>query len=481
MPDAATWLRRLSLPICAGSIAFYLLWEIAHRGVYQYATSIYPIDDADEWRYTACSRLVEHGYALFSQVFSAQPPLLLVSLSTGMRLFGDSIDGARWVEIAFGLLGLVCVAWLAWLLGGPVAASAASLVLAVSPGFLVYSHTVEAEGPMMALVVLSLGLAASYARSQVRVLAPLAGLALGAAILMKLFAAEALLPALWLIALDRGEQPGVVADRGMYLIGVAAPLVADFGLLHPRQQWDQVIALHEQAARASLPGVTPPLRLLGQFLSLDLGLTLLAGAGILSLLLLGRWRAAAFLALWVVGNVAMLLLFRPLFPHHLAILLAGLAVSAGAGIAESLEAFSTARSGTVPVIVALAAYVLLVPGLVHDDRHLLITVPQPLVVDLARYVTQHSGPSDFVALDDLQVADRARRFVPPPLCDPSNVRLHAGYLSAQDLIDSTLQFHTRLVVPSFGIYQQVPGYLAWLRQHYRVAPAPDGKTAFFRR
>src|SRR5579884_3792702 len=84
--------------------AVYLAWELGHRSIYLYTTSIYNVNDADEWRYTACSSLVGHGYTLFSQVFSAQPPVLFVSLTVGMRLFGDTITGARPVEIAFGLV-----------------------------------------------------------------------------------------------------------------------------------------------------------------------------------------------------------------------------------------------------------------------------------------------------------------------------------------------------------------------------------------
>src|SRR5947209_17021992 len=112
------------------AVSFYLWWEIVHRGIFQYAQSIYPIDDADEWRYTACSRLVAHGYDLFSQVFSAQPPLLFLSLSGGMHAIEDSIMGARWVEIAFGLLALVCAAWIVWLMAGPIPAAVTSLFLA---------------------------------------------------------------------------------------------------------------------------------------------------------------------------------------------------------------------------------------------------------------------------------------------------------------------------------------------------------------
>ena len=157
---------RLATAVSIGfAFVFYLVWEFLHRGVYAYSTALYPFDDADEWRYTACSRLVEHGYSLFDQVFSAQPPLFFLSLASGMRVFGDSITGARGTEVAFGAIALAATAWMAWELAGPISAAVAAAALAVSPTFLVYSHAVEAEVPMMALVTLSLALVVSYRRT----------------------------------------------------------------------------------------------------------------------------------------------------------------------------------------------------------------------------------------------------------------------------------------------------------------------------
>jgi hypothetical protein len=516
-----------------------LLWELAHRGVYAYAQSIYHVDDADEWRYTACSRLVEHGHALFTEVFSAQPPLLFASLSAGMRVFGDSIAGARWIEIGFGLVSLICAAWIASLLAGPIAGATAALLLSVSPGFLVYSHAVEAEVPMMALVTLSLALALTYARTGSPALPVLAGLSIAAAMLMKLFAAEALLPGLWLITACRSEIRGRrIRAASSYLFGAAGPLAADFAFLHPSEQWDQVITLHERAARVRLPDLTPPAKILGQFLSLDLGLTLLAVAGLLAVLSLRRWNDAGFLASWLVGSLLMLYLFRPLFPHHPVILLTGLAAAAGTGVgllADRMDwrrlqmrwyqATGGGRSGGhhtqacsgVPgaaptaaylsvsgaaggpthgaaptgeisimsavggllVAIAVFGYLVLVPRLAHDDRHVLIAYDRPQVRTLSEYVRRHSAPTDFVALDDLAVADMAHRLVPPPLCDPSNVRLKAGYLTAHDLIESVLRYHAKLVLPSAGVYQQVGPFIAWLNRHGRRQAAPDGRTAYF--
>jgi hypothetical protein len=86
-----------------------------------------------------------------------------------------------------------------------------------------------------------------------------------------------------------------------------------------------------------------------------------------------------------------------------------------------------------------------------------------------------------VAVDDLAVADLAGRLVPPPLCDPSNVRLRSGYLTAETLIQATQRYRPVLVLPASGLYQQVPEYLHWLAAHYRHTAAPNELGAFWRR
>jgi 4-amino-4-deoxy-L-arabinose transferase-like glycosyltransferase len=451
-----------------GSAAFYLAWQLAHRGSYRYDVSFFPLDDADEWRYTACSRLVEHGYAMFTQVFSAQPPLLFASLAEGMRLFGDSIAGARWVEVLFGLLGLIATVGLAWLLSGPVAAGATGLLLAVSPLFLVYSRAVEAEGPMMALTALCLALALGYRRATSPILPILSGLTLAAAVLFKLFALEAVLPALWIMWLPEQRATSLRAV-GSFLAATIVPVLADFLLVSPTAQWYQVVNLHQRAASAALPGLLSPLQIFRDLVATDPGLVVLAAAGLAVLAVLAVWEDAVFLLLWVGGTLAMLTVFRPLFPHHAVILLPGLAVCAGVAVTVLVEQLRSHRwVAAIPLAAAALLYLALTPRLAHADRHVLIPGLPASEVQGAAYVRAHTSAADIVASDNAQIADLASRLVPAPLCDLSNVRFRSGYSSASTLIRSTRDYHARMVIAwPGGIFTQAQGYLPWVRRHYR--------------
>lgn len=479
--------RRLAGPLvgvlglAVGGV-FYLAWEIAHLGNFQYNASIYPLDDADEWRYTACSRLVEHGYSMFTQVFSAQPPLLFASLAAGMRVFGDSITGARGVEILFGLVCVIATVALAWMLTGPVAAGASGALLAVSPLFLVYSRAIEAEGPMMALTTVSLALAVAFRRSRLTILPILGGLALAAAVLFKLFALEAIAPAIWILWLpdDRGLS---FRSIGSFLASALVPVAASFLLISPAAQWNQVITMHRQAASATLPGLLPPLQILRDLAGVDAGLVVLAVAGLLTLAVLGVWDDLIFLLLWVGGTAVMLLAFRPLFPHHAVILLSGLAVCAGVAVTVLVEQIRSHRwLAAAPLAAVVLAYLALAPRIAHADRHVLVPGLSPSNVQVAAFIRGHSAPGSIVASDNPAPADLAGRLVPPPLCDLSNVRFQTGYATTPELIRATRDYRASLVVAApGGIFSQARGYLLWVRAHFREVGTIDGTNVYMDR
>ncbi len=469
------------LGLLAGG-TFFLAWELAHRGDFHYDASIFPLDDADEWRYTACSRLVEHGYSMFTQVFSAQPPLLFASLAGSMHLFGDTISGARWMEIFFGLVCLVATVVLAWLLTGPVAAGAAGLLLAISPLFLVYSRAIEAEGPMMALATLSLAFAVGFRRSRLAILPVLAGLALAAAVLFKLFALEALAPAIWILWLP-GNRYLSLRSIGAFLASAIIPVAGNFLLINPAAQWDQVVTMHGRAAGIGLPGMLPPLQILRDLAATDPGLVVLAIAGLLTLAVLGVWDDLIFLLLWVGGTAVMLLAFRPLFPHHAVILLPGLAVCAGVGVTVLVEQLRSHRwLSAAPLAAAGLVYVAMVPRLAHADRHVLIPGLPASDLHVAAMIRMHSAPGSIVASDNLEAADLASRLVPAPLCDLSNVRFQTGYASTRQLVAATRDYHAVLVATApGGIFTQAAGYVPWVRRHYHDIGHAAGTVIYSRR
>jgi hypothetical protein len=157
-------------------------------------------------------------------------------------------------------------------------------------------------------------------------------------------------------------------------------------------------------------------------------------------------------------------------------------VAAGIAVAVGIRAIARRDLPSAGVIVAGAAiYLVALPRLAHADRHTLLAEPAPAETQLASFLDAHSRSSDFVLAYDLRAADLAHRLVPPPLCDPSDVRRLAGYLTTSDLIKATTQYQPRLVVASPGIYAEYPRYVAWLKRMYKRIPGPPGTDTYARR
>jgi hypothetical protein len=134
-----------------------------------------------------------------------------------------------------------------------------------------------------------------------------------------------------------------------------------------------------------------------------------------------------------------------------------------------------ARRVGFPALCAVG-YAIFFPHLVHADRHALVPGYRASALAVASLLDDRTSIGDLVIVDDLAAADLAHRYVVPPFCDPSNVRLLSGDLTAAQLIAGTRRYTPRVVVSSSGTFAQVPAYLAWLRRHYRSIRSPEGEA-----
>ncbi|MGH2504805.1 MAG: ArnT family glycosyltransferase, partial [Ktedonobacterales bacterium] len=261
--------------------------------------------DYDEGVYWQSLRAMASGHALFSSVFSSQPPFFLVSLYPFYTLFGQSIAAARFGVAFFAIIGVIAMYWLGRALGGHWVGLAAAALLAFDPSFLHEARTLQAEAPAIALEVVAVALALAASRrgaTRDRTLLALAsGFALALGVLIKLLDVVALVPIvlylatpLWPIFSDdagRVRRPALsearpllraaLAPVGWMVAGgvigcvlVLAPFAGSFGAL-----WQQVVSFHLAAARAepanlpeNLATIAGGMRVLGIPTLLALGL-----------------------------------------------------------------------------------------------------------------------------------------------------------------------------------------------------------------
>jgi hypothetical protein len=481
-------------------------------------------DNYDEGVYWASLRAMYEGHGLFTPVFSSQPPLFLLSLYPLVALFGPTMLAARWGIVCFSLIGILAMYLLARRLGGRWAGAIAALLLACDYLYLIQSQTIQAEAPSVALMIAAVA-AAAYVNRYPWQAALLSGAATSLAALEKLFAVAAIAPIMvlflgCLIAFERArrseEQPeqrtGLFSRLRLpqrqtithaallisaYLAGMALAGLLVFlpylNQLHAAYQ--QVIALHLAADQSFASTVSRnPQTLLNA--TTEYPLAILGLLGFLVGLIRRRWHILTAAA-WILAALVILLRQTPLFTHHLALLIPGLALSAAIGLAPTTEAFSAeaailharlqrirpAWNARVSKIVILGLLALLLIGMLAFNLQDIVRYPldrpaaemhAPLVnaAQISQVVSdlQHlTTPQQQVITDDQYMAMLANRDIPPALVDTSEVRITTGYLTTEQVIAIAEQPQVGAILFYTGRFGKLRGFRAWVEQHFHLA------------
>jgi 4-amino-4-deoxy-L-arabinose transferase-like glycosyltransferase len=445
-------------------------------------------DNFDEGVYWASLRSLSNGHAIFSDVFSSQPPLFLLTLLSGFKVLGSGLISARAFVLLLSFVGLISVHFMAKSIAGRPAGWIAVLLLASNPRYLALSSTVTAEVPAVAFELLTIALTLAASRSVGRrqlVLVAVSGAALAVGTLTKLFVVVAAIPALfYLLGGARGRSLGASAR----LLGAFAGggLLVTAGVLAPlwsRREalYDQVIGVHLHAAAPGsgplmnlkmlvLPGVQTPLYLLALV--------------VLALLIRRRRVEVIPPLLWGLASLAFLLRLQPLVSHHhvlltppavLIIALAPLVFGRPRQAGENQARYGRGAS-------AIAAAVILVMAL--GTATTLYRARQPsgnlaankLMAAELRAVT---SPDDLVVSDEPYVVAMADRQVPPPLVDTSYVRLRSGSLDEADIKETIITSGTRAVLFTGGRFEKVPGLRQWVHANFRLASSFGAMRALY--
>jgi 4-amino-4-deoxy-L-arabinose transferase-like glycosyltransferase len=478
----------LALQIAIGFL--FALWGALHLHGYTYTSAAWigphGWSDYDEGVYLVAARLLNQGFPIFTSVFSSQPPLFLAGLALCLRLFHEVAGAGFLYSLFFGLLALAGVAWLSWEAAGAWSATLAVLVLALSPGFVIAAHAVEAEAPMMGLATLSAAASARYARTQHRGWLVFASFLMAAATLEKLLGVFNAAPEAVAIALGAlATAPGIRwqrlwQDTVLAALCAALPVLATLLLISPVQQFDQIVRFHTQASK--IPGLADPAgTTYSTFLSWDPGLLALAACG-LAAALVGRKWLYLIPAAWLVVTVGSTALYYPLFIHHLTVLLPPLAVLAGGAAAVLyVDAARWARITTALLLVAgLLAYLIWLPATGRHAATTFVRDTNGIKAAQIAWLDQHSSAGAFVVTDNQVLAVAANRLVPPPLADTSTVRSRAGYLPLALLERETADPRVQAVLLTRAL-QYNPPYVAWLQRTFHQVSPPGLPGLFFTR
>ncbi|HLI69264.1 MAG TPA: glycosyltransferase family 39 protein [Ktedonobacteraceae bacterium] len=461
-------------------------------------------DGYDEGVYWQSLRSMLAGDSLYHTIFYSQPPLFLLSTYPAFALFGGSLWSARFSIALISLLGFPGAYLLGKSLAGRVGVLAALLLLLVNPFYLAESQTIQAEASSVAFTFLAIGFAFLWWKQpdgrRGACWAGLCGLTFTASVFCKLLCISTLVPiALLMLARARQiwqRQPGTSRRSWLPLLaGIGAALLTALLSILPflgsfRDFWAGMITFHQASAVAvsgpqstmsyNLGLMTPAFRSL---------LVLAALYGTLISLWRKDWRVLPLLA-WLLVTFFLLLIYHPLFDHHVIALEPPLIALAILSVVEP-AAYQNFLAGEhlkkyVPAFFSLGILLVLFAVAFNAGQDILYYQQSPLAIlnhvgTQAASISQENervagdlrraiAPDQWVITDGQFIAGLADRSTPPSLVDTSNVRITTGYVTLAQLEQAAANPRVHAVLFYTGRFYQhkVAGFHAWVARHFHL-------------
>src|SRR6516165_926452 len=455
--------------------------------------------DYDDGVWWQALRAMAHGHSLFGSVFSAQPPLFLLSVYPFYMIFGQTLSAARLALIFFSLVGLTGVYVAGRALGHRIIGGVACLSLSLDPLYENSAHTLQAEVPSIALQIWAVACAAQAMHANKRQrgwLATSAGVLLGCALLTKLFAIAALVPIvlylgapfalrwfdgnlrqrMWRVIYELAPTLGLLIAG---LLGVIVLILMPFaGQLDT--VYDQVVRFHLVARETFSQPLRHNLR--------HIGVQLLAAPQIyiaVPALLVITWQrmwVSVPLICWGLTAFIMLALYHPLLDRHVILLSPPMALISGCGVLTAWQCFwgpGRQRAGLAItlILLVLAGAASLRIDWQHNSN---ANAPLPLrTVEMVMALQGVSAPAEVILADDQYVAALADRDLPPQLVDTSFVRIASGYLTEAQLEDFIVRNRIRVILFASGRFDSLRRFRARVAQRYAQVALFDDDGALF--
>jgi hypothetical protein len=426
--------------------------------------------------------LMSAGYRPFRDIFAAQGPLLLDLLHPWFVLFGQDLVAARWSVGVYSLVGLAGAYWLARLVGGPLAAIAAAILLVLSPLYLEGSRIALAEVPALAPAMFAVGAAIVYARNGSRRWLVACGLLLAVSLLMKPITLAAGVPAgLAVLSRWRAGLRTMLVDGlllGMLVAVIGIVVVVGVGLAGV---FDQIVAYRMESRGSEGWSLWKNRVALARALSFEPPALAWLGVGAGLLLLARRQVDAMLVVAWAAASVVLLLMYSPLHGKHAVVMIPPLAVLAGVGVGGAVRLIRGAGSLPVRAVVAVGLAVFVgwyatgAPALAAQSGQLLKvtadTDVDPAVeqyADAVAVIRTLTAPTDFVVTDHPYLTFLAGRLVPPLLVDTSRSRIRSRSLRGAEAIAQATPYDPTLVVLWADRLRGLSEFKNWVEKNYRL-------------
>ena len=404
--------------------------------------------DMDEGNNVIKALLVERGYALYSEIWSDQPPLFTWMLTGFFRLFAWDISVARMLVllfasgIVFALYDSLRITW------GHAAGLAAVALLPCSAYFVTLSVSTMLGLPAISLAALSLWALLRWHASDRAPWLLVAGVLMGLSWATKLFTAF-LLPvfAVWIVLVvaegDRSHRwPRALAWSAAWSLLAVATVAVILLLAAAPAYWGPLYSTHADARTVGMYAQNAGVGQLLDNLRDDWQIMLLAALGAMHVILRKRY-ALLIVPVWVLVALAALWRHAPVWYHHHLLISVPACAIAGIAVGQIASGGLRAQRGLDWIVAALlrvaaAGMVAILAWAVITGAKRAPDWPWLSWRDHDRFVVQvmkaYQHATDVVIVDRQMYAFRAGYAVPPNLSVTSHKRLVTGNLTDREIL-----------------------------------------------
>lgn len=436
--------------------------------------------DSDEGINLMKAMLVDHGYSLYKDIWSDQPPLFTHLLATLFRFMGYHVGFSRFLVLLFSAMLLWAGGRFLHQVWDRQTSILGMVLFLFLPGYLGLSAAVMIGLPSIAFAMVALWAIVEWHSSRKYPWLILSALFMGFSVLTKLFLV--FLGPVICLGLLAGEyfysgrklKPSILLPPFIWGVIFSLILISAgifwVGIDHLNQLWESHLAATDLYTLDSRYRIN-------HYLGNALAFVVLGLIGIIDAFKTRKWLALYALA-WALLAYLLLLNHYPVWSHHQLYVTIPIVLLSAAPVAGAIRALwnlgrqkiSCSPALTLQIITLLCVFAVLLNRLPETVRRFNFTTPwkpesglgtlnQKLMDDISTYKDQ----TNWMVTDVLMYAFRRGLMVPPELAVFSSKRLATGELNESQIIHVIETYQPEQVM--IGRFD-LPDVIDYLEENY---------------
>ncbi len=434
----------------------------------------HPVNDNDEGIYLTTFHLIDEGHPPYKETFLSQPPGFLLSIYPGFLLFGKTLTGARLTIGWWSLIGLLAIIWLTFELNCLEVGLWTISLLYLIPYYSSQTLTLQSDIPVGVFSLLSLVSLIRFAKSAKSSLLVVSIFFLNLAFWTKFDIS--LIPSFIFILFLVYKTRRSFSFSKLLLVPLISTLfflifILPFGI---NQIIRNVIWLRLQAVSHYQPSFLP----LFDYTSKDFVLfVVILGGIILPIIKRGRfYHFSTAILIWCLTTLVLFIFYRPLFPHHLAIL----AVPFTLFFSYSGYLLVKSKKKSLSILITLVLLTAALTNRIYTTfktPSLIVNQDQQNAINIIKKYTKND---DMIVSDEAILTGISGRLPPPELADISQVRIASDNLSSKKIQSLILINKPKLIIAWNGRLQSVKNFNQIIKNYRKLLTIACSRTIYIR-